>query len=293
MRTGQILPDDVEMNVTALTFFRHGPRFVDTRAAAYGECRPLLQSPIVFSPAPAPLLASSCLAVMPARDEAPTVGTVVEGVRRTLGCQVLVVDDASSDGTAAAARAAGAAVLTLPLGLGAWGATQAGIRYAKRNGFQGVITLDSDGQHLPESLPLLLEAQARDGANVVIGTCVSRLSRAKRVAWRYLRLLTGLPLTDFTSGLRLYDASAIDLLAGQEASLLDYQDVGVLMLLSRGGLRIAATPVTMLPRRAGHSRVFASWPVVAKYMMHTTVLCIAQLDPARRSTRTAGVDPTC
>jgi len=279
--------------VTGLSFFIGEARFVDTRAAAYGECRPLLQYPIVFSPEPAPLKASSCLAVMPARDEAPTVGAVVEGVRRTLGCQVLVVDDASSDDTAAAARAAGAAVLTLPLGLGAWGATQAGIRYARRNGFQGVITLDSDGQHLPDSLPLLLAAQARDGANVVIGTCVERLSRAKRIAWRYLRLLTGLPLTDFTSGLRLYDASAIELLAGQEASLLDYQDVGVLMLLSRGGLRITETPVTMLPRRAGHSRVFASWPVVAKYMMHTTVLCIAQLDPARRSTRTAGVDPTC
>jgi hypothetical protein len=51
-----------------------------------------------------------------------------------------------------------------------------------------VITLDSDGQHLPDSLPLLLAAQARDGANVVIGTCVERLSRAKRIAWRYLRL---------------------------------------------------------------------------------------------------------
>src|SRR4029079_15818273 len=133
---------------------------------------------------------------------------------------------ASSDDTAAAARAAGAAVLTLPLGLGAWGATQDGIRYARRNGFQGVITLDSDGQHLPDSLPLLLAAQAQDGANVVIGTCVERLSRCSWIAWQYLPLVTGLPRTDFTSGLRLYDASAIELLAGQEASLLDYQDVG-------------------------------------------------------------------
>ena len=54
------------------------------------------------------------------------------------------------------------------------------------------------------------------------------------------------------------------------------------MLLSRGGLTIAETPVPMLPRRAGRSRVFKSWPVVARYMMHTTVLCLAQIDPARR-----------
>ena len=246
-------------------------------------------SSILSDPSPA----ARCLAVIPARDEAATVATVVEGVRRTLGGSVLVVDDASRDDTATVAAAAGASVLRLPLGLGAWGATQAGIRYARRNAFTEVITLDADGQHLPESLPELLEARRRGGANVVIGTCVGRLSRAKRIAWRYLRLLTGLPLTDFTSGLRLYDADAIELLAGEEASLLDYQDVGVLMLLSRGGLKIDETPVTMLPRRAGRSRVFKSWPVVALYMIHTTVLCLAQIDPARRHARPAGADSTC
>jgi len=79
--------------------------------------------------------------------------------------------------------------------------------------------------------------------------------------------------------------------AGQEASLLDYQDVGVLMLLSRSGLSIAETPVEMVPRRAGHSRVFASWPVVARYMMHTTVLCLAQIDAVRR--HSGGADRAC
>ncbi len=233
---------------------------------------------------PAPLRAADCLAVIPARDEAATVATVVSGVRSTLGCAVLVVDDASTDATGAKAIAAGARALRLPLGLGAWGATQAGIRYARRNGFSSVITLDADGQHLPESLPMLFAARAARGANVVIGTCVGRLSRAKRMAWRYLRVLTGLGLADFTSGLRLYDARAIEILAGPEASLLDYQDVGVLMLLARGGLTIEETPVAMVPRRAGHSRVFASWPVVALYLLHTTVLCIAQLDAGRRMT---------
>jgi glycosyltransferase involved in cell wall biosynthesis len=203
-------------------------------------------------------------------------------VRAALGCDVLVVDDGSRDGTAGLARSAGARTLILPLGLGAWGATQAGIRYARRHGYASVLTLDADGQHLPESLPALCAAQAASGANVVIGTCVRRLSRAKRIAWRYLRALTGLGLADFTSGLRLYDARAVEILAGPEASLLDYQDVGVLMLLARNRLVIEETPVPMLPRREGHSRVFASWPVVARYLLHTTVLCIAQIDAGRR-----------
>lgn len=236
-------------------------------------------------PASNRLAPADCLAVIPARDEAATVASVVAGVRAALGCAVLVVDDASRDATVAEARAAGADTLRLPLGLGAWGASQAGVRYARRHGYAGVLTLDADGQHLPESLPALFDAQARHGANVVIGTCIGRLSRAKRLAWRYLRGLTGLGLTDFTSGLRLYDARACEVLAGPEASLLDYQDVGVLMLLSKNGLRIEETPVPMQARREGHSRVFASWPVVARYMLHTTVLCIAQVDPGRRSRR--------
>lgn len=245
-------------------------------------------------PVSAPLCAADCLAVIPARNEAGTVGAVVAGVRAALGCRVLVVDDASTDATAAEARMAGGEVLTLPLGLGAWGATQAGIRYARRNGYAGVITLDADGQHLPESLPSLFAAQAHDGANVVIGTCIERLSRAKRIAWRYLRLLTGLKLGDFTSGLRLYDRRAVEILAGPEASLLDYQDVGVLMLLSKHGLTIEETPAPMLPRRQGHSRVFASWWVVARYMLHTTVLCLAQLDAGRRyAPRTAAGGRAC
>jgi glycosyltransferase involved in cell wall biosynthesis len=242
---------------------------------------------------PAPLIASDCLAVIPARDEAATVSAVVTGVRGALGCRVLVVDDCSTDDTSANARAAGAETLRLPLGLGAWGATQTGIRYAHRNGFASVITLDADGQHLPESLPALFDAQASHGANVVIGTCVERLSRAKRIAWRYLRALTGLGLGDFTSGLRLYDRAAVEILAGPAASLLDYQDVGVLMLLARNGMVIRETPTPMLPRREGHSRVFASWPVVALYMLHTTVLCLAQLDAGRRRMPALTGKPAC
>jgi hypothetical protein len=245
--------------------------------------RPLcLAKARVPTPCPLSLASATCLAVIPARDEAATVGAVVAGVRAELGCAVLVVDDASTDGTSMAAQEAGAVTLRLSFGLGAWGATQAGIRYARRHAYRSVITLDADGQHEPASLPTLFQAQQDSGANVIIGTCFGRLSRAKRVAWHYLRTLSGLGLSDFTSGLRLYDANAIDILAGPEASLLDYQDVGVLMLLAKNGMRMEETEVPMLPRSSGHSRVFASWPVVARYLLHTTVLCVAQIDAGRR-----------
>ena len=216
------------------------------------------------------------------------MGEVVRGVLAQACCDVLVVNDASTDATAAEARATGATVIDLPLNLGAWGATQTGMRYAQRNHYEVVITFDADGQHHPESIPTLLEA-LDEHAQVVIGTYAPRLSFAKRAAAQYFRLLTGLPLRDFTSGLRAYDRRAVRALASREASLLDYQDMGVLMLLNEKGFAMREVPVLMSARRAGMSRVFRSWFVVARYMLHTTVLCFARLDVrARIAPRTPG-----
>lgn len=242
---------------------------------------------------PAAEPSTTVLAVIPARNEAPTVADIVRRTLATGQCDVLVVDDGSSDETAALARGAGATVITAPFSLGAWGATQTGMRYAQRNRYRTVVTLDADGQHHPEEIPRLLATLWHGGANVVIGTYSQRMSRARRVAGRYFRLLTRLNVLDFTSGLRAYDRRAVRALASREASLLDYQDMGVLMLLSKKGLILHEQPTVMSPRRAGASRVFASWLLVARYMLHTTVLCFAQLGVrariAVRSPSNAGV----
>ena len=222
---------------------------------------------------------------MPARNEQATVGEVVRGVMTALDCCVLVVNDASNDDTAGAAASAGAIVISLPFQLGAWGATQAGMRYALRNQYERVITLDADGQHHPDQLPRLLQAHIDSGADVTIGTCPGRLSAAKRVAWAYFRLITGLSVTDFTSGLRIYGRRAIRALASREASLIDYQDIGVLILLRRKALRIAETPTQMSARRNGASRIFSSWFTVARYMIATTVLSIARVGVRERRRR--------
>jgi glycosyltransferase involved in cell wall biosynthesis len=224
------------------------------------------------------------LAIIPARNEAPTVAEVVCGVIQSLRCAVVVVSDASTDDTAAAARSAGAVVIELPCRLGAWGATQTGMRYALRHGYRTAVTLDADGQHHPGELPSLLDSHRNSQTNVVIGTCAERLSTAKRIAASYFHAITGIGVRDFTSGLRVYDRRALRALASREASLLDYQDLGVLMLLRRRGLSVLEVPTVMSPRRTGGSRVFSSWLMVARYMLHTTVLCFAQVG-ARRGAR--------
>lgn len=221
------------------------------------------------------------LIVLPAFNEAATVTEVLSRLRDSVRSEYLVVSDASTDATADIAREAGSQVIELSQQIGAWGATQTGFRYARRHGYDVLATLDADGQHEPESLPTLLAAQQHTGADVVIGTFPERMSGARRLAWMWFRALTGLAVEDLTSGMRVYGPRAIRVLASQEATLLDYQDVGVLLLLRKYGLTIHETPVKMHPRSAGQSRVFSSWWTVARYMAHTTVLCVARIGSLR------------
>jgi len=67
--------------------------------------------------------------------------------------------------------------------------------------------------------------------------------------------------------------------------LLDYQDIGVLLLLRRANLRISEISVTMNPRKSGASRIFFSWWTVAWYMAETSLLCLARWNPARARSR--------
>lgn len=220
----------------------------------------------------------SIVAIIPARNEQATVGQVVSSVKELVGCDVVVVDDASTDDTAKKAREAGAKVLPLTLQLNAWGATQAGLRYALKSGYQIAVTMDSDGQHLAETVPSLFPPINEDRADVVIGSFPQRGSGARKVAWAFFRLLTGLAYEDLTSGLRAYNRSAIFALSLRKATLLDYQDMGVLLMLSRSGFRIIDVPVVMRPRLEGKSKVFDSWFTVFRYMFQTLVLCLSKLD---------------
>ena len=233
-----------------------------------------------------PLGEDRLLVVVPALDEAACIGGVISQTRSLGAIDVLVVDDGSTDDTAAVAMLNGATVLRAPLWQGAWGAIQTGIRYAVRHGYSAVVTMDADGQHEPAQLPRLMEAADR-GANVVIASCPSRGSRLRHIAWSYFRLLTGFQFDDLTSGFRYYDAKACGLLAGQEATLLDYQDIGVLLLLRHAHLRIAEISVEMNPRRYGASRVFSSWWTVARYMAETSLLCLARWNQPIRKRRDA------
>jgi glycosyltransferase involved in cell wall biosynthesis len=223
------------------------------------------------------------LIVIPARDEAATIGMVVSSLIATGWHHIFVIDDQSSDDTGNIARRAGATVARPVLPLGAWGGAQLGVRHALARGYRAVITMDADGQHEVQDIPRLLAGAVN--ADIVIGAHPDRASRLRHVAWRWFRILAGFELRDITSGFRYYNRQAIEILAAKEATLLDYQDVGVLLLLRRAGLQIVEVPVSMNARQVGRSRIFYSWFSVARYMISTTLLCLArwQVSPKNRS----------
>ena len=214
------------------------------------------------------------LIVIPARNEAATIGTVLQHLKTAGWNDVLVINDQSTDDTGAIARAAGAQVLNPALPMGAWGGMQAGIRHALRNGYQAVITMDADGQHEVQEIPALLQACSQ--ADLIVGAFPERASRLRQMAWQWFRRLAGFDLRDLTSGFRLYNRDAMSVLASREATLLDYQDLGALLLIRRADLTIAEVPVSMNLRTAGKSRIFNSWFSVAKYMVATTLLCLTR-----------------
>lgn len=216
------------------------------------------------------------LILIPAHNETETLASVIQEVKRYGQWPILVMDDASTDETIKVAKQSGAMVLPLRIQLGAWGATQAGFRFAVKHGYQSVVTLDADGQHEPKHIQSLLDP-LKQGNDVVIGAFIERGSRARNFAWHYFRTITGLGIEDLTSGFRAYGHRALKALAGPEATLLDYQDLGVLLLCREAGFHIKEVPTPMQERTTGASRVFKSWFVVCKYMAQTTVICLARM----------------
>ncbi|MBW1975652.1 MAG: glycosyltransferase family 2 protein [Deltaproteobacteria bacterium] len=215
------------------------------------------------------------MVIIPARNEEETIGQVVAEVRRQ-NFSVLVVNDGSTDSTEAVARSAGAHVVTLVYPLGVWGAIQTGLRYAHYRGYDVAITMDADGQHIPEFLEDLLRPVEDGFADVAVGVYPDRLSVARLLAVRFFRKVAGVSFIDVTSGMRVYGKKAIELLVDEKVAGIEYQDLGVLLLLIENGLKVAEVPVRMERRVSGKSRLFSSWFVVGSYLLYTGTLALGK-----------------
>ncbi len=209
---------------------------------------------------------SSHLAVVPAYNEAATVGDVVRRIHADAPeWDVLVVDDGSTDSTAAVAQAAGARVLKLPFNLGIGGAVQAGFVFAREHRYAYMAQVDGDGQHDPAELDRLVDhMREHPDLDVVCGSRFLRDNEHHYVAPISRR--TGIhifafllsqfvrqPITDPTSGFRLYNGRAIRLFATDYPH--DYPEVEAVLMLHHHRLRMDEVAVRMYARGGGVSSI--------------------------------------
>jgi len=113
-------------------------------------------------------------AVIPAFNEGHNIGNVVRGVLAFVPTAI-VVDDGSTDNTSEAAAEAGAMVLRHESNMGKGAALKTGFQCLVEHGYDGVITIDADGQHDPAEIPLFVDAAER-GYDMVIGNRMSNVS---------------------------------------------------------------------------------------------------------------------
>jgi len=200
---------------------------------------------------------------LPAHDEAATIAAVVrrvpaEMVGRPVHC--VVVDDGSTDDTAARARAAGAEVLESGRNHGLGAAVRSGLALAATRGAVAVAFCDADGEYAPEELHRLVAPILAGVADYVVGSrFAGRIHRMRphrrlgnRVLTAGLAWVARQPLTDGQSGYRALSAEAAA--AARIAHDYNYAQVLTLDLLSRG-FRYAEVPISYRFRRHGRSFV--------------------------------------
>ena len=185
------------------------------------------------------------IALIPAYDEGPRVGPVVEAASRHL--PVVVIDDGSRDDTADRARGAGATVLAQAPNAGKGAALRGGFRHALAAGAPAVVTLDADGQHDPAEIPAFLERFATRRAELIIGQrelssmpAVRRLSNT--LGGLALALALGRSVPDNQSGYRLIGRTLMRALLDSEEQGFEFE-VEMIARCIALGLPIDAVPI--------------------------------------------------
>jgi glycosyltransferase involved in cell wall biosynthesis len=228
------------------------------------------------------------LAIVPAYNEEGCVSGVVTELRRHCpDFDVVVVDDGSTDQTAAEARAAGADVIRNPFNLGIGGAVQCGYVYAFERGYDLAVQVDGDGQHDAAQIAQLRTHLDRNPSlHMVTGSRFLakegyRSSATRRVGIRILAtllsLITRQPITDPTSGFRMTTRRGIELFARDYPH--DYPEVEAVVMLHHHRLRSAEVPVRMRARSAGTSSIAGHWSVF--YMLKVVLAVLVGVFRAR------------
>ncbi len=209
----------------------------------------------------APRLPPVAVVIAALNEEESLGGVLAEIPREACGLAVgtIVVDDGSTDATSQVARAAGVHLHRLERNAGHGVALRAGYRLAREGGARYIVTLDADGQWNPVEMAGVLQPVVDDEADFVIGSRVLGATETDdafrqagvHVYARLVRLLTGVRVTDTSSGFRAMRAEVTERVRQTQ---IQYQTSELLIGAIFAGFRIAERPIVMRKRLAGESR---------------------------------------
>lgn len=212
------------------------------------------------------------LIVLPTYDEAANIAPILEAIRSSVPeAEVLVVDDASPDGTAevaeeVSARLGGIHVLRRPAKSGLGSAYREGFAWGIERGFEALVEMDADFSHDPAQLPQLLAPLAQGAAELVIGSryvsggsipnwSLPRLALS-RSGNAYSKAMLGLEVSDLTSGFRAYAAGLLRRLPMEEVRADGYGfQIEMAYFALRAGAKVVEIPIRFVDRKEGYSKM--------------------------------------
>ena len=194
-------------------------------------------------------MSEKTVVLIPAYNAARTIGDVVKACRDVVN-NVVVIDDGSRDETAATAKSAGADVVSYPTNRGKGGALKTGFAWALEHGYDAVITLDADGQHLPREIPKFLRAREETRADLIIGgrahlfgEMLPRRRLANRFSAWSIAKASGTRITDSQSGFRLYSANLLRHVRLRTEGF--DMESEVIVHAGRGGFKVLTIPIDL------------------------------------------------
>lgn len=206
-------------------------------------------------------------AIIPAYNEEASIAIVVNaindfGQQQNINITPIVVNDCSTDNTYKIASSLHCVTLSLPVNLGIGGAVQTGLIYAWKNNFDFAIQVDGDGQHPANEIIKLINQMEKLHLDVVIGSRFITKSGfqstlLRRIGINYfsllIRLLTGFKITDCTSGFRLYNKKALEILKDRYPD--EYPEPEAFIIFKKEGLQAGEASVIMEERKGGTSSI--------------------------------------
>lgn len=222
------------------------------------------------------------LIIIPAFNEESNIEKTVTAIEENAqGFDYVIINDCSGDHTRQICEKNGYNIVNLPINLGIGGAVQTGYKYALEHGYDVAVQVDGDGQHDPEFLNVMADHLMNNGLDMVIGSRFIekegfQSSKLRRIGIIFfsglIKMLTGVRITDPTSGLRMAGKNVMALFASDYPR--DYPEPESVVAVIRRGLKVEEIPVIMKEREGGVSSISLKKSVY--YMIKVTLAILIE-----------------